>query len=100
MTDKQIIIDGVDVSGCEDYKCDGTCASSAYHLFNYDTKYATCKNRTCHYKNWQRAEQKLSKIKKITKPYNDMSGNTVIVNCFKDMNVILQIIEGKENDLY
>ena len=63
MTDKQIIIDGVDVSGCEDYKCDGTCANSAYHLFNFETKYANCQNPNCYYKQLKRKEQECEKLK-------------------------------------
>lgn len=100
MTDKQIIIDGVDVSGCEDYKCDGTCENSAYHLFNYDTKYAPCKNRTCYYKQLKRAEQKLAKIEEAVKYYEKQG-----CRYNDDMLDLLshkakQIIEGKENDLY
>ena len=63
MTDKQIIIDGIDVSGCEDYKCDGTCANSAYHLFNFETKYANCKNRNCYYKQLKAKEQECEELK-------------------------------------
>ena len=65
MTDKQIIIDNIDVSGCEDYKCDGTCANSAYHLFNFETKYANCQNRNCYYKNWKRKEQECERLKEL-----------------------------------
>ncbi len=34
----------------------------------------------------------LVEIKEIANPYNDMSGNCVIVNCFEDMYKILQKI--------
>ena len=36
--------------------------------------------------------QTLTEIKEIAEPYNDMSGNCVIVNCFEDMYKILQKI--------
>ena len=46
MTDKQIIIDGVDVSGCE------------WYFSTYFKPCEGCKNTPdCHYKNWQRKEQ-------------------------------------------
>ena len=56
------IIDGIDVSGCKDYKCNGICESSAYFLFNYDVKYAPCKNRDCFYKQLKRKEQECEEL--------------------------------------
>ena len=60
MTDKQIIIDGVDVSECEYYnKDDKTCREVNG---NYDTdlcEFDKCENSNCHYKNWKRKEQNL-----------------------------------------
>ena len=84
MTDKQIIIDNIDVSGCDDYKCDGTCASSAYHLFNYDIKYAPCQNRNCYYKKLKRKEQEYSEL--ITENENLSEENEVL----KEINSRLQ----------
>ena len=43
-------------------------------------------------------KQTLAEIKEIVEPYNDMSGNCVIVNCFKDMYEILQKINECEVD--
>lgn len=43
-------------------------------------------------------EQTLIEIKEIAKPYNDMSGNCVIVNCFEDMYKILEKISEVLND--
>ena len=40
----------------------------------------------------QKLKQTLTEIKEIASPYNDMSGNCVIVNCFEDMYKILQKI--------
>ncbi len=59
MTDKQIIIDGVDVSGCE-------FATKAEmfldtHCRLYDYKY--CIGKDCHYKNWKRKEQECEELK-------------------------------------
>ena len=65
MTDKQIIINDVDVSGCEfrfrTYGCD--CMSS-----NRETKVLTegsrcADNPNCHYKKWQRKEQECEDFK-------------------------------------
>lgn len=42
--------------------------------------------------NLDKYKQTLADIKEIAKPYNDMSGNCVIVNCFEDMYKILQEI--------
>ena len=64
MTDKQIIIDGVDVSGCECY---------SEHREGYCGWHIPCEGDICPYKlKWalqqlKRAEQKLEKIKEICK---------------------------------
>lgn len=65
MADKQITINGVDVSVCNNYKCDGTCEISAYYLFNYDTKYKPCKNLNCYFKQLKRKEQECEELKNI-----------------------------------
>lgn len=44
------------------------------------------------YKEFCDMKQTLIEIKEIASPYNDMSGNCVIVNCFEDMYKILQKI--------
>lgn len=74
MTDKHIIIDGVDVSGCEYYnKDDKTCREVNG---NYDIdicEFDKCENSNCHYKQLQlekqeceRFKQTLTEIKEIT----------------------------------
>lgn len=72
MTDKQIIIDGVDVSKCEHayistslFEEETYAQCSAFFLENEDS-YCECKeNPNCYYKQLKRAEQKLEKIKKV-----------------------------------
>lgn len=63
MTDKQIIIDGCDVSKCEFYnKDDKTCREVNG---NYDTdicEFDKCENSNCVYKQLKRKEQELKKI--------------------------------------
>ena len=58
MTDKQVIIDGVDVSECEYYnKDDKTCREVNG---NYDTdicEFNKCENSNCYYKQLQREKQ-------------------------------------------
>lgn len=66
MTDKQIITDGVDVSGCEFYnKDDKTCREVNG---KYDTdicEFDKCKNSDCNYKQLKRKEQECEELKKI-----------------------------------
>lgn len=83
MTDKQIMIDGVDVTYCE------YCSRYANTTIHHCDWTGECKEHpNCYYKQLKRAEQKLAKIKKYCKPKVMMNGTA---------NVILQIIEGKEN---
>ena len=72
MTDKQIIIDGCDVSGCslyEDnpkYRMWGTCdcMRSMVDQSGYDELAgAECKGYNCHYKQLKRKEQKNEELK-------------------------------------
>ena len=64
MTDKQIIIDGVDVSWCEYYnKDDKTCREVNG---NYDTdicEFDKCENSNCYYKQLKRKEQEYEELK-------------------------------------
>ena len=52
MTDKQIIIDGIDVSGCEDY---GYRGKAGYWCHNYDEPCTDYPN--CNYKQLKRKEE-------------------------------------------
>lgn len=64
MTDKQIIIDGVDVSGCE-YYCERYCkqvvAEDGCYVF------LCAEDENCHYKKWQRKEQECEELKRLLK---------------------------------
>jgi hypothetical protein len=93
MTDKQIIIDGVDVSGCRFYseklstmngtgsisvtKCNGFCTHNIRGLDDsscYDAhiEYAKCKNNDCHYKQLKRKEQECEKAKQNAQDTYDL----------------------------
>lgn len=65
MTNKQIIIDGVDVSECEFYNTDdGTCREVNG---KYDTdicEFDKCENSNCYFKQLKRKEQALDEIEK------------------------------------
>ena len=67
MTDKQIIIDGVDVSGCEHYEdlnCSAYRDSCGYPL--------DCKDKpNCYYKQLKRKEEKIEKIQEVLDTYYD-----------------------------
>ena len=64
MGNKEIIIDGVDVSGCEYYnKYDKTCREVNG---NYDTdicEFDKCENSNCYYKQLKRKEQECEELK-------------------------------------
>ena len=104
MTDKQII-DGVDVSGClfyqtnfeEDYD-----VKIKHYCSNWHNSCESNNNTNCYYKNWQRAEQKLEKIKETVKYYAEIRCEDckyLSVKCVDCNEVIaqevIQIIEGK-----
>ena len=89
MENKEIIIDGVDVSGCDyfnftdEHYCD-ECSS--------EFGCAVCDERTiCYYKQLKRKEQKLIKIKQ----YIEDNEWCILDEMYKDLE---QIIESKEGD--
>ena len=59
MTDKQIIIDGVDVSGCEYCGYDNVCKLKSASNYIVDCK----ENPSCYYKQLKRKEQECEKLK-------------------------------------
>ena len=78
MTDKQIIIDGVDVSGCVNLRLEANTAETSYYnacsigLWQrwYSNLEPSCQmschcknNKDCYYKKWQRKEQECEKAK-------------------------------------
>ena len=63
MTKKQIIIDGVDVSGCKHFK-NATCIAD-YLLTDMNFSEAKCELcKNCYYKQLKRKEQALNEIEK------------------------------------
>lgn len=62
MGNKEMYIDGCDVSGCENY---GETMAKTHNCTLYDEYLRPCKGANCHYKNWQRKEQECDELKKI-----------------------------------
>ena len=60
MTDKQIIIDGCDVSGCENY---GETMAKTHNCTLYDEYLRPCKGTDCYYKQLKRKEQECEELK-------------------------------------
>ena len=72
MTDKQIIIDGVDVSGCIYYD-NGKC-------LNDEMVQCSCKKvAVCYYKEYKRKEQECERLKKII---NEAKNSKLDLNSF------------------
>lgn len=127
MENKQIIIDNIDVSGCE-YYFDEKCRCMDASIMQDFYSCPQCNsNPNCHYKNWQRKEQE-NKALREEKAYTDMACELLqkqlkrkeqkikqileihkenkcaicpkFDECFEQPscdNVILRIIEGKDN---
>lgn len=68
MTDKEIIIDGVDVSGCDYFmpRSNGVKACDLYR--NAHRRYGTCEcGHNCYYKQLKRLEQENARLKEEIK---------------------------------
>ena len=95
MTDKQIIIDGVDVSGCEFYWQEKA-------LCNNGNLVSDCQeNKDCLYKKYKRKEQKLKNIEEFRHNYcmnceDLLNPSHSCKGC--NMVELKRIIEGKENE--
>ena len=79
MTDKQIIIDGVDVSECEYYnKDDKTCREVNGKYETDICDFDKCENSNCYFKQLKRKEQECEELKKqlMQKSEVDMFFNT------------------------
>ena len=69
MTDKQIIIDGVDVSGCPYYiDSKGDCSS-------HDCECIKCIHNECFYKDYKRKEQECNKLKQTLTEIKEIAEN-------------------------
>ena len=102
MTDKQIIIDGVDVSGCKKYEHEIVrCNATLKNMCFCGGRCTDEKNANCYFKQLKRKEQKIEKIKDII---IQCIKNTKCAHCKYDdecggysflSKIILQIIEGE-----
>ena len=99
MTDKLIMINGVDVSGCKYYD-DGTCC-------NEDVFTLSCENTNCMYKQLKRKEQECEGLKKTIAEIKDIAENVQSFvdirledDVYTEMDKILQKISecGANND--
>ncbi len=73
MTDKQIIIDGVDVSGCKYFCLNQTGNNCLNHNQGFSMN---CNNNNCYYKQLKRKEQECEELKaKIEYVFFDVSPN-------------------------
>lgn len=80
MTDKEIIIDGVDVSGCFHYKNQSCIAD--YLLTDQDFSNAKCAySPNCHFKQLQRKTQENEELKK---------NNQILCDLYKNVDSCLQ----------
>ena len=74
MTDKQIIIDGVDVSRCEFFRVLRPCGCLGRYRCNCDsisTESLNCEENNCIYKQLKRKEQECERLKEILKDKTD-----------------------------
>ena len=95
MTDKQIIIDGVDVSGCECYT-QNIKMDCILHPLQSDA----CKNNpNCYYKQLKRKEQKHEELKEEIKHYKQIAqyhGNLSVKYTNKSAKLRQTLAEIKE----
>ena len=78
MADKQIIIDGVDVSGCKYFDCcNKECKAEYYIRHGYEiVEYDSCKeNPNCYFKQLKRKEQECEELK------SDLTDLSKIIDC-------------------
>ena len=72
MTDKQIIIDGIDVSGCDCY-CDGKCLCEYNEINRKIIRYYSCnKFPNCYYKQLKAKEQECEEFRKANDEKNEL----------------------------
>ena len=74
MTDKQIIIDGVDVSGCKKYEHEIIrCNTSLKNMCFYGGRCTDKKNADCYYKQLKHKEQEYEELKEEIKHYKQIA---------------------------
>lgn len=97
MTDKQIIIDGVDVSGCKHYK-NRNCIVD-YCLTDMPFSEAKCElNTNCNYKQLKRKEQECEKLKTQILSLQTMEIEE-LKNYKQSLTEIKKIAETENNDI-
>lgn len=89
---KQIIIDGVDVSGCENY---GETMAKTHNCTLYDEYLRPCKGADCYYKQLKAKEQECEELKKKCNIYTcGICGNKEDCNkLYKTLAEIKEIAE-------
>ena len=102
MTDKQIIIDGVDVSGCEYYNKDDNTCREVNGNYNTDIcEFDKCENSNCCYKQLKPKEQSEAKLVKQLQTICDFINNRPEI--FKGIygsvdKIITEYAERKERE--
>lgn len=81
MADKQMIIDGVDVSKCEYYNKED-------YPFDCDIFDCNCSEKNCHYKQLHRYKQAFEEIEEIVIDFKNSYGTD-----YKEMDKIIQKCE-------
>ena len=74
MTDKQIIIDGVDVSWCEHYTGNISYLTDKNWTCRAKIQGTKCEDWSdCYFKRWQRKEQECEELKEKVKKYGEIN---------------------------
>ena len=97
MTDKQIIIDGIDVSGCKD-RYFGWDNSTCQNTGNSCPDLKCENNHNCYYKQLARAKQENKKLKKIINKSAERFCNDYL-KTFKENERLKSELQAKELEL-
>ena len=99
MTDKQMIIDGVDVSGCEYYnKDDKTCREVNGKYETDICDFDKCENSNCYYKQLKRKEQECEELEEERNEYFELMAirTEVLAKIANKLGMNTGIIENNE----
>ena len=99
MTDKQIIIDGCDVSGCENYIGANT---KTHNCTLYDGYLRPCKNADCYYKQLKHKEQECEELKLDlieAKAHGDYLNNLALSKTLDTVSEQLDKLKKENNSL-